>query len=998
MPPPSLLSWPRWPGFLRLLRLPPAWATLRISALVGLAYVLSGKASMAVTLPPNYVSLVFLPAGVALGAVLIWGGRALPGVLLGSVAVQWQASGQAVVAGGDWPLTLWFSPLGAVGQAWLTAWVARRWLHYPDAFDEPRRIIWLLLVLVPLGHAINAGVSVPLLVQSAVIAPADMGWSFLTWWQGDVMGALLGAPLMLVAFGQPAEMWRHRWKTVSLPMLGALAVVMAAFLQLQASEQRSLEQRFQQEARVLTDRLQRRLEAQTDAVLSVTRLMELGADRSASEFELATSLWLRRYQGTQNMGWSPLVRHSERAEFEHRMRDVVGPGGIRGRDTSGALFSAPPSPTYLPIVYVQPRAPNRAVRGLDVQALPATALTAQAAMVSGLPHVSEGMRLVQEVGEQRGVVMYQAAFPPGMGRRGVPTAPALGVVSAVFRMDDVLQSALGPQLPAHFRWCLLDPGAGPDNQRLSGAPGCGGAGAPTSRYLSALPVRFGERTWTFQLSSGPDFERITRGWVAWGTLSVSLLAVTLLGVFLMVLSGQARRTEQLVVARTRQLAQSNAGLQQLAMFDPLTGLANRLHWLNEAGKALDSARRHGDRLAVAFVDLDHFKNVNDSLGHSVGDLLLRTVAQRLQACVRAHDLLARQGGDEFVGLLTRLQQPSDAAAVAHKMAEVLSQTCVLQGREVAVSASIGLVWFDSRDNTDSDVETLLRQADVAMYRAKDAGRNGWCFFEPGMDEPVTQRLMVEHGLRRALAPGELVLHYQPTVSARAGRVVGVEALVRWQHPDEGLLMPDRFIAQAEQSGQIEAVGAWVLRQACQQWCQWEASGVRGLTMAVNVSAVEFSRPGFVQRVRQTLQDTGIRPSALALEITETALMQALPDLVERLGELAAMGLRLSLDDFGTGYSSLSYLKRLPLHQLKIDRSFVRGLPGDKGDVAIVRATLSMAHALGLEVVAEGVEHEHQRLFLAENGCEQLQGWLVSKALPSADFVAWWQAQQPPPAA
>jgi EAL domain-containing protein (putative c-di-GMP-specific phosphodiesterase class I) len=284
---------------------------------------------------------------------------------------------------------------------------------------------------------------------------------------------------------------------------------------------------------------------------------------------------------------------------------------------------------------------------------------------------------------------------------------------------------------------------------------------------------------------------------------------------------------------------------------------------------------------------------------------------------------------------------------------------------------------------------------MAMYMAKTAGRNGWRSFLPEMDQSVSQRLMVESGLRRALSGNELVLHYQPQVDAVTGRLTGVEALVRWQHPELGLLMPDRFVPNAESSGQIEALGSWVLRTACRQLGEWQARGMGGMDMAINVSAVEFSRPGFVARVREVLAETGMDPHRLELEITETALMQSLPDLVARLGDISAMGVRLALDDFGTGYSSLGYLKRLPLHRVKIDRSFVNDLPGDKEGAAIVRATLSMAHALGLQVVAEGVELREQHDFLRTAGCDHIQGWLVSRPMDPAAFEAWWRQRVGP---
>lgn len=965
--------------------------TLALIAFVALAYAAAGWLSLHITIPPYYVSLLFIPAGVALGAVLAWGVRVLPGVMLGAFAVQVLASDQAGLP--DWRWTLLVSPMGAAAQAFVTAWWARRWAGYPGELDAPRHIMRFLLVCVPLGHVLNASVSVPLLVWGGALPAADAMFTWWVWWHGDAMGAVLFTPLMLVAFGQPADVWRPRLRTVALPMLVALSMVAVAFMQIQAADGRALSQRFDQESDALTERLQRRLHAQTDAVMAVTRIKEIAGGDDMGEHLRATSLWLDRYAGTQNFGWSPLVQDADRADFERQASVVHGARlkrayVIQGRDGDGRLFTAKRTPTYLPVMFVEPLATNLTVLGLDVQVLPATARAAKAAMQTGLAHVTEGIRLVQESGEQRGVVMYHAAFDS----RESSAAPGrvLGVVSAVFRMDDVLHAALGELNADYLTVCLLDPAAPAHNQRLTGHAGCSSELATQVRFFSSSSVQFGERTWLFQVAAGPRFESHERGWIAWSTLTVSLLAVTLLGVFLIVQTGYARRTEQMVVERTRELAHSNADLQKLAMYDPLTGLANRLHWTEEVRKALDASRRHGDKMAVLFVDLDHFKNVNDSLGHSVGDLLLKAVAERLKACLRAHDVMARQGGDEFVVMMCRLRHKGDATLVATKMIEQLTEPFNLNGHSVRASASVGVVLYEGGD---TDVETLLRHADLAMYRAKASGRNAWAFFEPEMDQNIAQRLLVESDLRLAIRTSQLVLHYQPQVNCVSGAVTGVEALVRWQHPTRGLLMPDSFVPQAESSGLIDDLGGWVMREAFRQWRTWADQGINGLTMAVNVSAMEFGRASFIPRLRLALDDADADPDWIELEITESALMQSLPELIERLGDIARMGVRLALDDFGTGYSSLGYLKRLPLNSLKIDKSFVRDLPGDKEDEAIVCATLSMAKALELKVVAEGVELAEQRTFLADLGCDEIQGWLVARPMPADVFAAWWHKRQ-----
>lgn len=965
------------------------WRHVTSAVVVALLYALAGWVSLSIVVTPYQVSLVFIPAGIALGAVLVGPRSVLAGVFVGSMLVQALVQGQSPSLTWTWTLLL-LPPLGATLQAYLTAYAIRHWVGYPGACDTARQSLLLLLAVVPLGHLLNATVSVLTLVSHGLILDQDAWTIWCAWWLGDALGAVLLTPFILVAFGQPRSMWRPRWMTLALPMGVVLLLTMLVLALIQQHERDTLQLRFEQETKALTDRLQRRLDAQTDAITAVARVMEVTQTPDARHFEKSTAVWLERYSGTQNFGWSPLVTAEQRTAFERTASEAMQePFAILGRTSEGQTFPAPSASHHLPLRYVEPLHNNRNVLGLDVLVLPATEQAVKKTLSNGLPHATEGLRLVQESGEQRGIVLYMAVYQNGAtSALNTDGKHLLGVVSAVFRMDDVLYAAVGDLKGSGLRPCLLDPGARNDRQWLAGTPDCSGMVAAHSPFFSSLPVLFGEKTWLFQLAADSSFVRMGRSWGTWAVLALTVVMTGFLGAFLLTTSGHHRRTEQLVDERTRELARVNSGLQEMALFDPLTGLANRLHWMNEARKSLDAARRHGDNLAIAFIDLDHFKAVNDNLGHEIGDLLLKSVSQRLQACLRSHDLMARQGGDEFVVLLGRLRTREDAAAVAHKMVQVLSTPFILKEHSVMVSASIGVEWFDGGPE---DIETLLRHADVAMYRAKSAGRNDWCFFRVDMDQSATQKLLVESGLRRAMVKNELLLHYQPQVNAETGGLVGAEVLVRWHHSVLGLLTPDRFIPQAENTGQMEELGAWVLRQACLQWVKWSGMGLEG-KLAVNVSATEFARPTFIPRLRQILQDTAMNPLQLELEITETALMKSLPELVEQLQEIADMGIHLALDDFGTGYSSLGYLKRLPLHRIKIDRSFVRDVPGEKEDEAIIKATLSMAHALGLEVVAEGVEREVQRDHLIALGCDHIQGWLVARPMDGSQFEGWWQRQ------
>lgn len=955
---------------------------------LALAYAAAGWVSLWVSIPPEYVSLVFVPAGLALGAVLAWGPSALPGIALGSMVLNGFINHKVGAPWAGWNLLA--VPLGACAQAWLGSWLVRRWIGYPNTLDTPGRVGLFLLLTAPVACLVNASVSVPVLVAMGAIATPDAVFSWWNWWLGDALGVVLFLPLMLALFGQPAEAWRPRLRTVALPMTLALLLAAASFYQVRSAEDRHHHESFERESREVARLLQRRLEAQADAVIAVAKLMELSDDTSAADFRSAVTPWLNRYTGTQNFGWSPYVLARERAAFEETQRAAGRPDfTILGRDAQGRTFSAEPAAGHLPIMLVEPLETNRSVLGLDVLVLPATSQAVLTTQISGRPEVTQALRLVQENRQQRGVVMYHAVFHHDTADN---LGPLKGVVSAVFRMDDVLEAALGTQDPARMRLCLIDPQGREGNQRLAGAEGCEQPQPGAAALSLQLPIRFGDRFWEIRFDAGPAFRHQNRSWTAWATIAIGLAAVAMLGAFLVVITGQSRRTQQLVDLRTAELAGSNARLTQLAHFDPLTGLANRKHWMEQADATLESARRHGDAMAVMFIDLDRFKHINDSLGHSMGDRLLAAVAGRLRGCLRARDVLARLGGDEFVILLPRLKGREGATVAARKVMAALMEPLLLDQHELSVSASVGLAYFPGDGDS---VETLLRHADTAMYAAKDAGRNGWRFFSNEMNEHLSQRMFIENGLRRALAQGELFLEYQPQVETLSGRLVGAEALLRWRHPERGLIPPDRFIPVAEDSGLIEPLGQWVLEQACRQLRAWEDAGLRGLNLAVNISALEFNRPQFLQRVRDTLAATGAPAHQLELEITESLLMQALPDLNERLGELTALGLSLSLDDFGTGYSSLGYLKRLPLKHLKIDRGFVADVPGDPEGEAIIRATLSMAHDLGLGVVAEGVEHESQRDFLLGHGCELLQGWWVARPMAAGDFETWWRARRTP---
>jgi diguanylate cyclase (GGDEF)-like protein len=383
---------------------------------------------------------------------------------------------------------------------------------------------------------------------------------------------------------------------------------------------------------------------------------------------------------------------------------------------------------------------------------------------------------------------------------------------------------------------------------------------------------------------------------------------------------------------------------------------------------------------VLFVDLDRFKHINDSLGHLFGDQVLTDVARRIQGCLRQIDTVARLGGDEFVMLLHQTDA-AGAEATAQRVIEALSRPFVQGGLSFTVTCSIGIALCPQDGAT---MDELLRHADKAMYGVKEGGRAGYRFHQPHKDVDLRSRMRLDHAMRQALADGRFRLHYQPQVCLTSGRVVGAEALLRWSDPELGEMAPADFIPIAEESGFIAAIGDWVLTEAVARAAQWHARGLRIVT-AVNVSALQFHKPDFVDRVAAVLRVSGLPPGQLDLELTESILIQDAQEALKRMQALAKLGVLLSIDDFGTGYSSLAYLKRVPIHQLKIDRSFIDGTPDDESDVAIVRAIVDMGRALRLQVIAEGVETEPQRHFLQRAGCNHYQGFLFAPALPAPDF-------------
>jgi diguanylate cyclase (GGDEF)-like protein len=461
--------------------------------------------------------------------------------------------------------------------------------------------------------------------------------------------------------------------------------------------------------------------------------------------------------------------------------------------------------------------------------------------------------------------------------------------------------------------------------------------------------------------------------------------------YLMVLSGlvtsmyylfiQAEESAQEISKVNEKLRVESEKSHQLASYDSLTELPNRHLLQDRLTQALAQARRNDKIVGTLFLDLDRFKVINDSLGHVSGDLLLKAVAERLKICLRDTDTVARVGGDEFIIIITNITQKEDVIHLAQRVIDQFSSPVILKDHEVFVTTSIGISLYPS---DGGDIETLLKHADIAMYRAKEVGGSNYQFYTMDMNSRALERLALENKLRRALENEELLLHYQPQVDLATGQTFAVEALLRWNNPELGFMLPGQFIQLAEETGLIVPIGEWVLYTACEECKAWQKAGFSPVRVEVNLSNRQFNDERLKETISHVLKDTGLKPQYLGLELTESSIMEDPEAAIETLRELRALGIRITIDDFGTGYSSLSYLKRFPFDALKIDYSFVHGINANPEDTAIIKAIISLAHSLHKEVIAEGVETDKQLAFLRTHKCDKIQGFYFSRALPAEE--------------
>ena len=746
----------------------------------------------------------------------------------------------------------------------------------------------------------------------------------------------------------------------ALLLVGSSLSVAAAWYMASTADARQ-RSRFLADGQKAGNEIQVRLSSRVDVVRATAALLTSDNEMNGAEFRsFVTALRLRsQYPGMRAIGFARVVSKKNLSSF------------LRLAALDGSPLTIWPRgdrPVYLPVEVLEPRARASGAVGFDLLTEPATRAATERARDTGQPVVSGFLTVTRSFGggEARTVLLlvpiYQRNAPIGTVDRR--RRALVGFVLSPIAIDELLGDVEAANRSLNFE---LYEGVQATPAALRYASG---TEPRADGYRSQEWIKVSDQPWLVVVSQAPGEDDGNQP--VWVTLGGGLLLTCLL-------FGLTR-----VQARAWAItARHHSDLQKLALHDALTGLPNRTLLEEQLPQAIAAAERRNRRLAVLFMDVDRFKQINDAWGHAVGDELLRSVAGRLLACVRKSDTVSRHGGDEFVLLLTDFDRVDHAADRAQELINAVSVPHRLGTNTIETTVSVGVSIYPDDGRQPM---ALLQAADAALYQAKERGRNLCQFFTPEMNARAATRQRVEFGLRRALSQGELELHYQPTVALDTGRVTGVEALIRWKDPARGLIPPTEFVPVAEETGLITSVGHWTMREACRQAQAWADKGFP-ITVAVNVSAVELRAKDFLEHTRHVLYETGLDPHRLELELTESVLMQRAPSTVNVLESLRQLGVSIAIDDFGTGYSSVTYLRQFPIDVLKIDQSFVGEIPQGSDATPIVSAMISMARSLGHRVIAEGVETREQHAFLLERQCGEGQGFYFSRPLPADEISA-----------
>ena len=927
---------------------------------LALVYYIAARFGLLLALPPGYAAPIWPAAGIALAAVLLCGPRVAPGIWLGSflanAPISFDASSTALL------LQSLVLPaglgVGAALQAIVGALLIRRFVGFPAPLECPVDIIRFLALGGPASCVIGASVGVSTLAALGILPTASYAFSWWAWWIGDTIGVLVVTPLVLSWLGEPYPIWRRRRKTVALPIGLAFFVVLGVFegarLPYFSAPQSGAGWFVLAAGMAFTGLL--------GAFLLVT-------SGHAMLFEQLIAQRTRDLERT---------RKAEQAALQLAAIVTSSDDAIIGKALDGTIVSW--------------NAGAERMYGYSAKEMLGRSITSLIPpdLAGEMPAIQQRLERGERIAHLETVRLRKDGSPIDISLTSSPIRDASGAVigiSAIARdiserkraeaalrdRDARIRRLVDANIIGIF---IGDLGGGISEANDAFLAICGYSRddvlAKRLRWTDITPPQHAladQHALAELLQTGrctPYQKEFIR---KDGSLIPVLFASALF-------EGQHDELVCFVLDQTERW-QAEARIHHIADHDSLTGLPNRALLQDRMQQAMATAHRNRSRVAVLFIDLDYFKNINDSLGHHIGDQVLQLAATRLQQCLREGDSVARLGGDEFVLILPLQGGSGDAARVAQKALDSLAQPFKVEVSELHLSGSIGISVYP---DDGLDVDSLMRAADTAMYQAKEMGRANFQFFTDALNQAVQQRLDVGKRVRQALAHNEFILHYQPQVRMASGIAFSAEALLRWQAPGAEPVPCADFIAHAEESGLIVPLGEWVLRQACLQLKMWHDAGHPELKIAVNLSPRQLEHTDFCALVAQVLDETGIPAASLALEITESVLIRRSDYTLATLTRLSDMGIALSVDDFGTGYSSLAYLQRFPVHALKIDRSFVRDLGQDRNDTALVTAIIAMAGSLQLAVIAEGVETLQQVQFLMAHGCHDAQGFFYSKAL------------------